>query len=281
MKAEVECIPCMLTQAINTTRMVTEDEETLLKVVREVIECIKESDLDLPPATFSTPAYRIAERITGVGDPYKEIKKRYNDLALKMSTEAKRIIDKSKDRLHTAFKLSVVGNIIDLGIGHPFNLEETTAEILKSGFAIDHFQKFKEDLQSSKKILFVGDNAGEIVFDKLLVEELRDYYLTYAVRGGAIINDATLEDALYVGMDKVAKKIITTGTNAVGAPLDEVSKEFRQAFEEADIVIAKGHANYETLVDGPRKCFFILKAKCSVVGKHLGGKKGDMVLVKK
>lgn len=280
MRTSYECIPCIINQAINTVKRVTNKEKIILKVAKKMLDYLINADFRKPPAVLSLFAYRIAEKITKCKDPYLKEKKEYNDIALKMYPDLKKFILNSKDKIHTALKISAVGNVIDLGIGHKFDLKKNINEILKDGFKIDDFSKFKKDLRKTKKILFVGDNAGEIVFDKIFLEELKNYSLIYVVKEGPIINDATKDDALYVGLEKVAK-IMTTGTNAVGAPLDMVSKEFLKEYNEADIIIAKGHGNYETLIGGKRKCYFILKAKCDLVANHIGVKKGDIVFIKR
>jgi len=176
-------------------------------------------------------------------------------------------------------RLAATGNVIDLGIGVAFDIEREVEKALETPFAVDDFAKFEEDLKRARKLLYIGDNAGEIVFDKVLIEEIHkvgDYQVIFVVRGGPCINDALREDAEEVGMDEVAK-VIDTGSDGIGIPWKEVSEEFREAFLEADLRISKGQGNFETLNGRPEPIYFVLKAKCEAVARELGVRYGDVV----
>jgi len=214
-------------------------------------------------------------------DPYKEVKKQSNDLALALYPRLKEYLNTVSDRLHEALKISVAGNVIDLGPQRDFDVEKELDHSLRFGFTIDHYEKFIQKLESAKELLFLGDNAGEIVFDKILVEEIRAMgkKVTYVVKEGPVLNDATMEDAVYVGMDKVAK-VITNGTNYLGTCLDRVPAEFLDLLRNTDIVISKGQANFESLDQDEMakgRIFFILKVKCENIAKETGVKLGDVV----
>lgn len=277
MKAGFECMPCVLTQALNTARLVSDDPAVLARVMDMAHEYSRRMDLSLTPTTLCTPLYRLVEEITGNPDPYAGVKRHYNDLALELCPAARKMLDESSDRLHAALKLAVAGNIIDLGIGMKFDLGRVVAQVLEEGFAVDDYRRFVEDLTSARSLLILGDNAGEIVFDRLLIEELQPFVpeIVYAVKSGPVINDSTLEDADYVGLGAVCR-VITSGSNGIGTPLAEVSPEFLDIFERADVVVGKGHGHYESLSSRPpRSLYCLLKAKCPLVAASLGIKMGQ------
>jgi len=284
MRARNNCIPCILKQGLNTVRLISDDPELHRKVLDEIMKRLIGVKLDRTPADHSNVAYRVVSELTGVKDPFYELKRKYNRIALGMYDTLKSIVERSEDRLHTAIKLAVAGNIIDLGIAHPFDLEKDIEEILRADFAIDDYGPFRESLAEAEKrppgrILYIGDNAGEIVFDRVLVEELRGYDITFVVKSGPVINDALMEDALEVGIDGVAN-VIETGSDGIGIPLGEVSEEFMRHFKEADLIIAKGQGNFETLSEVSGNIFFLLKVKCEDVADELGVRFGDIVFAR-
>jgi len=236
--------------------------------------------LDRAPAEISDKAVKTVCNLLANEDPYRESKHKHNQEVLKLYPRLKEVISKADDRLHTALQLASAGNIIDLGIVPTFDIEKTIEEVLSRGFAVDHYNQMKERLPSAKNILYIGDNAGEIVFDKLLIEELSPLPVTFAVKEGPILNDVTKEDAREVGMDKVAR-VISTGQQVIGVNLPEASPEFRRLFEEAEIIISKGQGNYETLDGTSDRIFFILRAKCNCVARSLGVREGNVVLLRK
>ena len=279
MKTHLDCIPCIVRQSLTTARLSTDDEEIQHQVIDKVMQELHSVSLDRSPADNSNIAYRITEEMTGVNDPYYSLKKEYNQIALSIYPDLKEELDRSDDRLKTALKLAIVGNIIDFGIEHQFDLEKDMRRILETEFAVDDYDDFKAKLDSAKRILYLGDNAGEIVFDKLLVEELNSLgkELTFVVKSGPVINDALMEDASEVEMDKIAK-IIETGSNGIGVYWDKVSDEFVRAFKNADLTISKGQGNFETMDEREEEIFFLLMAKCDCTAKELGVNRYDIVL---
>lgn len=278
MKAGFECMPCILTQALNTARLATDDQDTIARIMAAAHDYSRNMDLSLTPTTLCTPLYRMIEKLSGNPDPYASMKRKYNDLALELYPKARDLLINCSDRLHTALKLAVAGNIIDLGIGMKFDLAEVVAEVAGGDFAVDDYNTLLSDLKTARSLLILGDNTGEIVFDKILAEELEPYGLdlTYAVKDGPIINDSTLEDASYVGLDKLCR-VITSGSNGIGTPLADVSREFRAIFDSADIVIGKGHGHYESLSSStPRRIYCLLRAKCPLVAASLGIRLGEV-----
>ena len=213
-------------------------------------------------------------------DPYKEEKKQSNDLVLGMYPELKDILFQSDNYFNTALRLAIAGNIIDFGISNTFDLHSTIDKVLNSDFAIDDSIQLKQALSEAKTVLYLGDNCGEIVFDKLFIETIMHPNLIYAVREVPIINDATLEDAKYVGMDLVAD-VISNGYDAPSTLLEHCSTEFLEVFNRADVIISKGQGNLEGLLGKTQKeVYFLLMVKCEVIADVLGVKKGDFVVMK-
>jgi uncharacterized protein with ATP-grasp and redox domains len=229
---------------------------------------------------FSRELHQILKLYSNNSDPYIEVKKQSNDLVLGMYPALKKLLLESENPFETALRLAIAGNIIDFAVGDHYNLEATIQKVLKSGFAIDHSSELRSALSEAKSVLYLGDNAGEIVFDKLFIETIKHPNLTYVVRGAPIINDATMDDALYVGMDSVAY-VISSGYDAPSTILEKCTEEFQQLFLKADIIISKGQGNLEGLLDKTKKeIFFLLMVKCDVIAEALKVKKGDFVVRK-
>ena len=279
MRAVLDCIPCIIRQGLNTARLATDDP----KVQREILDRIMQELIGTPltgtPGDHSNVAYRVVREVTGVDDPYYELKRKYNRIALELYPRLKELVVSSEDPLHTAVKLAAAGNVIDLGIGVQFDVEREVEEVLRTPFSVDHFPGFVEELERAERLIYIGDNAGEIVFDKVLIEEIRkeaDCEVTFVVRGGPCINDALREDAEEVGMEEVAR-VIDTGSDGIGIPWADVSEEFKEEFLKADVRIAKGQGNFETLSERSDPIYFILKAKCEAVARELGVGYGEIV----
>lgn len=213
-------------------------------------------------------------------DPYQEAKKQSNDLVLGMYPELKKIVFQSENQFETALRLAIAGNIIDYGIGNYFDLQGTIDKVLNSEFAIDDSLELKQAISEAKTVLYLGDNCGEMIFDKLFIENLMHPNLIYAVRGAPVINDATMDDAKYVEMDIVAD-VISNGYDAPSTILEHCSAEFLEVFNRADVIISKGQGNLEGLLGKTDKeVYFLLMVKCEVIADALGVKKGDFVVRK-
>jgi uncharacterized protein with ATP-grasp and redox domains len=205
-------------------------------------------------------------------------KKENNDQAISMFPELEEIIRQSKDPFGTALRLAIAGNIIDFAAGDNFNLQATIDRSLTTFFAIDHSDRLKNALEKAKTVLYLGDNAGEIVFDKLFITTIKHPNLIYVVRGAPIINDATMEDAEYVGMSNAAK-VISNGYDAASTIPSKSSKEFQEYFEKADLIISKGQGNLEGLFPlNDVRLFFLLMVKCDVIAEFLKVKKESFVV---
>lgn len=282
MKAQPACIPCYYRQALSSAEFVTADKKRQVALLNELANLVPTLDLDASPAHNSTIVLKAVNKFLLVNDPYKEEKRRYNNIALKMFSHLREIASNSPSRLITSARLAVVGNVIDLGIKTEINIDETLKKVLQAGFTIDHTNKLIEFIRNKPKILYLVDNSGEIVFDRIFIEELirEGAEVTVGVKSGPILNDCTLEDAVQIGLTEIVK-VVETGSDWVGTHLDTCSPEFMKIFHESDLVISKGQGNFETLDGARKKIFFILKAKCESVASEFGVKKGDLLFVLK
>ncbi len=276
MKTYLECLPCFVEQALRASRTATTDQSKIKQVLDEVGCMIRETPMENTPAESGIRVYGKIREITGVADPYREIKQQHIREALALYPEMEKMVKESDDPLLTAIRLAIAGNVIDLGINKTFNIVQDVKKILVRDFGIFDYEVFKKQLDRAKTILYLGDNAGESVFDKLLIKQLKKP-VVYAVRTAPIINDVTLEEARLSGLDEVAT-LIDSGSPAPGIIMRYATPQFLEIYQNADIVISKGQGNYEGLSDEKRSIFFLLKAKCPVIARHLGIQEGDIVL---
>ena len=211
-------------------------------------------------------------------DPYNEVKYQSNTSLLQRYNEFKDIVLQSKDRFETALRLAIAGNIIDFGPGVEYDIDETIRKVLNSDFKINHSEELKRDMQSAHQILYLGDNAGEIVLDKLFIENFGHPNVYFAVRGSPVINDATFADAELVNMQEVAT-VISNDFDAPSTLIEKSSDKFREIYENSDLIISKGMGNLEGLLDARGKnIFFLLMVKCQLIGDKLAVDKGDFVV---
>ncbi|MBW2049891.1 MAG: DUF89 family protein [Deltaproteobacteria bacterium] len=276
MKTYLDCLPCFLNQALRAARIATDDEKKIKKVLDEVGMMLKNIPLKSSPPESGRLIYRKVGEITGNLDPFREIKGKSTEQALSLYPSMKSLVEKSNDRLLTAIRISIAGNVIDFGANWRFDLNAEVAEILVRDFAVCDYKRFKDQLNEAHKILYIGDNAGECVFDRILIEEMKKPVI-YVVRDIPIINDATYEDAEQAGIDKVAT-ILSSGTDGPGTILKTCSPEFKRIYDSAEFIISKGQGNYEALSNEKRPIFYLLKAKCHVIANDIGVGEGDIVL---
>ncbi|MFN3699481.1 MAG: damage-control phosphatase ARMT1 family protein [Dictyoglomus sp.] len=281
MRTRWQCYPCFLKQAESALKRIKISEDKKIEIVKSIgQELVKFSPEDTPAYnTYLT--FKKIYKLAGVDDPYYEEKKYYNQQALKLYQALKNLVENSKDPLHTAIKVAIAGNVIDLGILNlsQLNLARYIEEIADITLAIDHYFYFKNELEKTDKILYLLDNAGEIVFDKVLIEELiKEKEVIAVVNELPIINDATIEDIIEVGLNKVIQ-VITTGAGTVGKLPELGSNKYQEIFNNAQLIISKGQANYESLEGRGYNIFFLLKAKCEIVAEHMGVKEGDLVFL--
>jgi uncharacterized protein with ATP-grasp and redox domains len=276
MKTYLECIPCFFKQAVFAARAATNDERKIKLVLDKIAEFVPDIPLDNPPPETARLVYGAVCDITGVSDPFKAHKDRSIQNALQLYGRLKSAVEDSEDPLKTSLSIAIAGNVIDLAASQHFDMEGEMKDILSRTPAINHYESFKQSVEAARAVLFLGDNAGETVFDRILIETMQKPTI-YAVRHIPIINDATIEDAEESGIGKVAR-IISSGCDAPGTILERCSSEFLDIYRTADVIISKGQGNLESLSEEKTAIFFLLKVKCPVAARHLGAPKGELVL---
>lgn len=276
MKTFLDCIPCFMGQALRAGRAATTDESILKELLDRAGCRISDIPLDLTPPEIAMMIYEDVREITGVDDPFSGAKKRHIQEALGLYPAMKERVGNSPDPLRTAVGIAIAGNVIDLGTGRDFDIEKDIEAVLNRRFAIDHMEEFRERLSAAETVLYLGDNAGESVFDRLLIETM-DKPVTYAVRSRAVINDVTLEDALASGLGEAAR-IVSSGSPAPGVVPRLCSPSFMELFDDSPMIISKGQGNYEGLSGTTGPVFFLLKAKCPVIARDIGVNENDLIL---
>ena len=284
MKTCVDCVPCIMTQAVRAPRRFTDDLAVIEAIARETAAALSRFDFDRPPPEMGGLLNRIMARHLGRADPYLEEKRRFNEMARGLLPGLRERVARSPDPFEAAVRLAVAGNAIDFGapggrtdgrLAEMFEAALTT-EIAGGGSAA--IARLREAVSRARRILYLADNAGEIAIDRLLIERLPGGTVTVAVRSGPVINDALRADAEQVGLSEVAT-VIESGVALPGTPLGLCTDELREHFRAADVVISKGQGNFETLSDAPRAVWFLLMVKCDVVARHAGCAMGDLAVL--
>jgi uncharacterized protein with ATP-grasp and redox domains len=300
MKTSLDCFPCLLRQALEAARMAQADAGQQRAILNRVMELLVGVSADSTSAETLYRVHRIVREMTGVKDPYRSVKEEATRNALQLVPGLREIVAQADDPLEQAVRIAIAGNIIDFAPGtvlslvlspstalriNPveglskdvqFTLEATLERVLRQPFAINDLEALRQALSQAERVLYLADNAGETVFDRVLVETLEQPVI-YAVKGGPILNDATWEDAVAAGIGEVAE-IVSTGSDAPGMILESCSPAFRQLYDQAQVIIAKGQANHEALGEGDRRLFFLLQVKCPVLGREMGVESGNIVL---
>jgi uncharacterized protein with ATP-grasp and redox domains len=280
MRVHLDCFPCFLRQAIIALRLGTNDASLQKAILKSTLEDIQKTDTLKPPAFTTTFIHRRIRQMLGT-DPFKDIKSEYNQIALKLYPSLKTTIENSPDPLWTGTRLAIAGNVIDFGIFTSVDIEGTIRKALYSKIAVDDYSSLKDAIASTDEILYITDNAGEIVFDRLLIEILIQLgkKIKAVVKGSPVINDSTMADARESGLTKICE-VMDNGSEAVGTILDWTSSAFQKTFKDAQVIISKGQGNFETLIGTEKKLFFLFQSKCNVVSKELGLSTGSMLLKK-
>lgn len=291
MKSYLDCIPCFFKQALEAARLAGASPKTQKKILYDLAEKLDQFPMSSCPPEMARVVYGLVGKATGKRDPYKSIKQKSNKLALRLYGKFKNKVNHSGDRLLTAVELAIAGNIIDYGVKSSVNIGKEILNILameskvikKEKKKFFNYPVFKKAVSKAKKILYLGDNAGETVFDRILIEEIKRMdskkEIIYIVKEKPVINDALLEDAKICGIDKIAK-IISSGLSIPGTVLRLTSKKFQKVFKNSDIIISKGQGNFEALSQEKTKpLFFLFMAKCPVVSDYAGCNLGDIILM--
>jgi len=281
----MDCIPCILKQAVNLLSVCDSDKEIKKRAFSKIIKDLDKVDFSLSPAKNSDYIYKIVSEYTGIKDPFYDQKKLSNKQAMEAFPDLKKMVEDSDDKLLSSIKIAIAGNAIDLGINfslkHKLKPEEILKEIEGLEFGINDYDSFKNELSRSKKVLYMADNAGEIVFDRVLIEEITKLgkEVILAVKSGPIINDANIEDTIDAGFGKDIE-IVETGCSKIGMDLDCFSEVFKKIFKDSDLIICKGQAHFESFDNYHGPIFFLLKCKCSVIAEELKTEVSKIALYK-
>lgn len=274
MHIKPDCVNCLLNQALKVSKLLELDDESTKKVLDRSAQILIQHDLSYTPPQIAKDIYQAISKITGEDDPVAIAKQQATAEALKVDTSFVKTIP-------DALKLAVIGNVIDYGAQNQFDLQETIQKQFTSHFAIDDSESFVHELQNAKELVVIGDNTGEHIFDKLLIEKIREVYdlqVYYFVRGAPIINDVTVKEAALLSD---CAHIVDTGVETPGYDLDEANAASKEIFDRADIVLAKGMGNFESLYrQAGREVYFLFIIKCDVVAQAIEKGIREMVFKK-
>jgi len=280
MRTYLDCFPCILRQTLEVARAATTDERQHRELLNRVMALLQELHLEVSPPEIGQVVHRLIRETTGNPDPYADQKRRQNETALRFLPVLRERVRAQADPVAAAARFAIAGNVIDLGANSgDIDLEAELELALQNQPAIDDYGRFLRDIRRARLVLYLGDNAGEIVFDRLFIETLRDVTdaeIVFVVRGHPVLNDATLADAAVVGMAEVAR-VVQNGSDAPATVLAEVNAEVRELFERADVILAKGQGNYESLNTIDHNIYFLFKVKCNVVARETGLQVGQYV----
>jgi len=273
-------MPCLLRQALEAVRMATDDPDVQRQVMRQALSFLADANLHESPPRMAQQLHRLVREETGAEDPYREAKARHNAIALQLLPELRALVEAAPDRLDMATRLAIAGNVIDMGVRQDAtepDIRVALEQAVRTPILGDP-SALRQALKRARDILYLADNAGEIVFDRLLIEQIGPGRVTVVVRGAPVINDATLTEAGEAGLCDVVH-VIHNGSDAPGTLLSQCTGAFRQRFEQAELVIAKGQGNYESLTETDRQVFFLFKVKCALVADDAGMPLGAHVVL--
>lgn len=283
MKMQEKCLPCVVNQAIKVADMVGMKEKGNL--LRRVFSYLSKVDYNaITSPELIGEIFSIIKEETGNQDPYKETRQKYNKMFLERLPVYEKEIEQSKKPFEEAVKYAIIGNVIDFNPIHELTIldvERHFKRLKGENLEINDASLLQKELETAKTILYLGDNCGEICLDKILLRKIKamnpKVQIFFATRGAAVVNDSIEEDAYLVGIDEVAT-VVSNGDSSLGTVLSRTSKEFLQIYEKADVVIAKGQANYECLSTEKKNIYFLLMTKCQAIAKDIGALEMKMIL---
>ena len=286
MKISYECGPCFLRQAREAMDLSTDDENLKMEIMEDIFKFLSNNfKIDTNSNGTGSAMHKMIIEKTGCRDPYYKEKIMGNEIALKYLPEVKKILEED-DSLENYVKIAIIGNILDFGaFTLDDDIESVIKDSLKKDLAVKDIEEFEKSLKSNDNVLYLVDNTGEIVFDKLLLSKIKEYDLdiTIAVKSVPILNDACMKEALDAGLDEFGQ-IVEIGCGTVGYVDSEISDEFREIFNRHDFIISKGMGNYEGLTEidlSDKDVYFLLCAKCNTIARDIGVNLHDMLLFKK
>ncbi|MBN1255656.1 MAG: DUF89 family protein [Deltaproteobacteria bacterium] len=247
--------------------------------MRRLLDFLSKADYHHSPPALGREMHRMIRKVLKNPDPYKAVKEKFNSMMLGLYDDLQKMVQQADDPFDMAMRLAIAGNVIDFGPQRQLDVMDTMQRVVHADLAIDDSPQLRRDVEGASTVLYVGDNCGEIVTDKLFIEVMNHPSVYFAVRGGPVINDVTVEDSHIVGMDQVAT-VVTTGDDAPGAVWETASDDFKKVFLAADVVIAKGQGNLEGLIDVQHTIYFLLVTKCDLIAHRVGAKTGDFIVKK-
>ena len=273
-----QCLFCFARQFEKLLDENISGNDDRISMAQRFFDMLARADTEQPTPYIARDFHALIREYLNDADPYKKQKEAGNKLALSLYPELKEKISLAGDPFNQALRYALAGNIMDYGPASQFDVHSTLEKVEKATFAIDQSDELRDKITNAHNILYIGDNTGEIVMDRLLLETINHPNVNFVVRGKPVINDATKEDAQAVGIDKVAS-IISNGYDAPSTILEEASEEFMQAYLQADLIIAKGQGNFEGLMhQNDHRLWFLLMVKCQVIGDMLGVNKSNFVV---
>lgn len=281
MKTSLDCIPCFLEQAIRAARRVTDDDAVHERITRDILRMAADVDFSEPPPVMGQAIHRRLRELTGSKDPYASAKRHFNQLAMNLLPELEIGVEQAAEPLLAATLYSIAANAMDMatvGAATESEIRSALHGALGAPYRAD-WHEFRKAVTRATDILFLADNAGEIAIDRLLIEQIGPDRVTVAVRGSAVLNDATLADAREVGLEGLVE-VLENGSDAPGTLLGDCSPSFRDRFHRADLVIAKGQGNFESLSGVAANSFFLFKVKCPLVSRHVALPLGTHALLR-
>lgn len=279
MRTELECLPCFFGQVTRTLKYAGVNGDRGRDIMREAEAIIERASLDEVPARTTTIIHRMLRRETDV-DPYRSVKQLYNTISLERLPALRKMAAATAEPLEGGVRAAIAGNVIDFGIYDTVDVDRSIEEAFQLPLDPGPYRLFAERAAASQRLLYLCDNAGEIVFDRVLLEILRGMGkdVIAVVKGSPVINDATMDDAREAGLDDCAA-VMDNGNDGIGTLLEACSPRFRDEYRAADLIISKGQANFETLAgEGDERTFFLFKVKCPVVARFLKRRNGDIVI---
>jgi uncharacterized protein with ATP-grasp and redox domains len=284
MNIKNDCLVCIYNQALKTARNLQCNDKLTKTIMDDTAKILLKYDLDVTPPFIAKDVYKKISKRVGAKDPLEKIKEKSTIEAKKLEPFIEKKIQNSSDKLLAAIRAAIAGNVIDFGAQREFDLKEAVEEIFEKEFGVCDYEKFNKDLKKAKLILYIADNTGEHIYDKILLRHLVKKYLDkrfiYVTRGTPIINDVTLKEAKKAKIDKICE-VVSSGVDTPGLILKRANKKFKELFKKSDMIIAKGMGNYETLYGVTDKnTYFLFKIKCNVVADSLNREVGDIMFLK-
>ena len=277
-----ECVKCIVGQIEKATKLLQLDEKLSDEIMQEVNKRATNFSFNETPPYIAKDVYEYLEQMTNLDDPLEKLKQESIKKATSYLPLINKKIENSEDKLFTAIKAAVAGNVIDFATTKEFSLDDEINSIFKTNFSINDYKIFKEKLYKVDKLIILSDNAGENVFDKVLIKTIKELLpnlkIYYATRGKAIINDITIKEALQIGIDKYCE-VISSGVDTPGLEKKQASKEFLKLFNETSLILSKGMGNFESLESSnDSRIFFLFKVKCEVVANAISRNLGEIIL---